>query len=114
MTEIIETEDMHLLKEDTPINKATLLDLDLDKQRKFIAKLQERRLKVNHQVVKARKAKDTCTSTNRLSQAVKFEKLGEKLEKLIQKIDTDISKAEKIADEIKVYRMTICDYDEDE
>jgi len=106
-----ETEDMHLLNEDTPINKATLLDLDLNKQRKFIEVLQDRRTRIKPQIEKARKARDTCKNDNKLSQADKFNKLAEKLEKLIDKIDTDLDKASKIADEIKVWRMAVGDYD---
>lgn len=104
--------DMYLVKEDTPINKATLLDLDLEKQRQFIAKLQERRLRAREIVSKARKTQAKTKSAGKLAISNKFEKLGDKLEKLLDKIENDLSKAEKIADEIKVFRMIEGDHDE--
>lgn len=104
--------NMLKLPEDNPINRATLLDLDLPKQREYIAKLQERRLRIHEMPTKARETAARIRSEpKKVLQANDLEKKAEKLEKVLSKIEIDLNKAEKLADEIKVYRMVEGDYE---
>ena len=109
--EIKSTDGMHLVEQDTPINKATLAELPGDQQIKFIEVLQARRMKVREFTTKARASRDKAANSGAHAKVQKFDKLLEKLSKACEKADKHLMDAEKLVDELQVHRLTMGDND---
>jgi hypothetical protein len=109
--EIKSSDGMHLVEQDTPINKATLAELPGDQQLKFIEVLQARRIKIREFTTKARASRDKASNAGAHAKVMKFDKLLEKLSKLCDKADKHLMDAEKLVDELQVHRLTMGEHD---
>lgn len=109
--EIKSTDGMHLVEQDTPINKATLAELPGDHQIKFIETLQARRMKVREFTTKARASRDKAANSGAHAKVQKFDKLLEKLDKKLSTAEKALDECTKLIDELTVHRMTMGDHD---
>jgi hypothetical protein len=104
---------MYLVPQDTPIAKASILDLEGDQQLKFIEALQERRKTVYIVKERVKRSVGVAKDKNRFSTAEKLQKIDEKLTKALEKIDDALIKAEKLFDDAKVLRMSLGEFDDE-